>query len=154
MRTLLLCLAASLAPMIGACTPVRSTLRPPYLVAGAWYSEAELAARAQQRCLSDGRTAAQLPPARFTTDGCTLVHDGSNAECCIEHDMSYWCGGGANLRVAADRELRRCVAIRSGERAARAFYAGVRIGGSRWWPFPWRWGYGFPWPDAEGLTVR
>jgi hypothetical protein len=153
MCTLLLCLATSLAPVIGACTPVRSTLRPPYLIAGTWYSEAELAARAQQRCLSAGRTAARLPPIRFTTDGCTLVPDRANTDCCIEHDMSYWCGGAANLRVAADRELRRCVAIRSGERAASTVYAGVRMGGSRWWPFPWRWGYGFPWPHAQDLKV-
>jgi hypothetical protein len=143
-------LATLLSPLMGGCTPVRSTLLPPYRLEGAWFSGAELGQRAEQRCLSDGRTAAALPPMPFTTDGCTLVPGRTNTDCCIAHDIAYWCGGPANLRVVADRVLRRCVAAHSGALAASAVYVGVRIGGSGWLPFPWRWGYGFPWPHPGG----
>lgn len=28
----------------------------------------------------------------------------------------------------------------------RLMLAGVRVGGAPWWPTPFRWGYGWPWP--------
>jgi hypothetical protein len=32
-------------------------------------------------------------PTVLTTDGCSPWPDGSWGQCCIDHDMDYWCGG-------------------------------------------------------------
>ena len=152
-RCLLVVLCAVLLPGMAGCSPARSTLRPPYRLDGASYTAAELGEEAVQRCLADGRDPSALPPRAFTTDGCTLVSGGASTGCCIEHDMAYWCGGEARLRIAADRRLRQCVAAHNGRFAATAAYVSVRLGGSRWLPFPWRWGYGFDWPVAAHVPL-
>ena len=82
----------------------------------------------------------------FTTDGCTGWPDGVWRDCCIEHDMAYWCGGGRQERAAADRELERCVEARGHPIVGRLMWTGVRVGGVPEVPAPWRWGYGKPWP--------
>ncbi|MFN0318056.1 MAG: hypothetical protein ACKVQA_23765 [Burkholderiales bacterium] len=88
----------------------------------------------------------------FTTDGCSDFPDGTPRhrqiwrDCCVAHDRAYWRGGTYDERLEADRALQACVAV-TGERAiARIMLAGVRVGGSPWWPSRFRWGYGWPWP--------
>ncbi|MDH5711942.1 MAG: FAD-binding oxidoreductase [Gammaproteobacteria bacterium] len=88
----------------------------------------------------------------FTTDGCSSFPDGTPAqqslwaECCIRHDLAYWKGGSYEERLDADRALEACVA-RVGEPAiAAVMLAGVRVGGSPYFPTFYRWGYGWPFP--------
>jgi hypothetical protein len=122
--------------LLSACVSLHHSIAP--------YDTDSVAAQALESRASEicaavrGREA--LPPYRFTTDGCSLFPDNGWQQCCIEHDIDYWCGGSAVDRCAADRRLRACA------RAGSLMYLGVRVGGHPWWPFAWRWGYGWPWP--------
>jgi len=87
-----------------------------------------------------------LPTYRFTTDGCSFWPDNGWQQCCIEHDIDYWCGGSAVDRCAADRRLRACAEASGHDTAGRIMYLGTRTGGHPWLPFSWRWGYGWDWP--------
>ena len=88
----------------------------------------------------------------FTTDGCSDFPDGTPTHktlwlgCCTKHDKAYWQGGTYNERREADKELRRCVANVGEPAIAALMLAGVRVGGSPYWPTRFRWGYGWPWP--------
>lgn len=95
----------------------------------------------------------------FTTDGCSVFPDGTPeqqslwAGCCIRHDLAYWQGGTQAERLAADQALQRCVARVGEPEIAALMLAGVRVGGSPWFPTPYRWGYGWPYPRGyQGLT--
>jgi hypothetical protein len=134
--------------------PNHSELRPPYLVGGIQYTEDQLQALAANRCRGSSRALASLPPHPFTTDGCSLVPNDRLTECCIEHDMAYWCGGPSDLRRAADEALRSCIVLHGGRVKSTFMYGGVRLGGSRWLPFPWRWGYGYPWPRGGASSAK
>ena len=52
----------------------------------------------------------------FRTDGCSAFPDGTFEQnhlwltCCTAHDYAYWKGGTYDQRMAADLELKRCVA--------------------------------------------
>jgi hypothetical protein len=121
------------------------------------YSEAQLQSVADDRCRRSAVPLTSLPPHRFTTDGCTLSPNGSWTECCIAHDMAYWCGGPATARRAADRSLSACVESHGHPLLAEFMYVGVRLGGTRWLPLPWRWGYGYSWPwgaTASGASLH
>jgi hypothetical protein len=133
------------ATAVCGCTPTRSLLRPPYDILGAEFSETELQDLAMNRCANAGPAGATLPPSRFTTDGCSLLPNGSWTECCVEHDMAYWCGGSKAMRRSADRSLQACVSSAGHPALSRLIYFGVRVGGSALAPAPWRWGYGHPW---------
>ena len=85
-----------------------------------------------------------LPPRSFTTDGCSAWIDDGWVSCCVEHDILYWCGGTSDQRRQADEAFRACIARDHGKGWASTMYWGVRMGGSAWWPTPWRWGYGWP----------
>ncbi|MBI5505441.1 MAG: hypothetical protein HY899_11610 [Deltaproteobacteria bacterium] len=125
---------------VGACTPTRFRLSPYRESRGA---AQELASRARIACAAL-RGSEDLPPHPFTTDGCSMSPDGTWGQCCIEHDLAYWCGGGAPARRLADRRLRQCiVATRGSTLLGWLAYATTRLGGSPWLPFPWRWGYGW-----------
>ena len=100
-------------------------------------------------------TEGRLAP--FTTDGCSEFPDGTPQHrdlwlrCCIAHDHKYWAGGTYDERLQADLELQQCVA-KAGEPAiATLMLAGVRVGGSPWWPTRFRWGYG--WPYSHGYRA-
>lgn len=119
--------------------------------------------RAAQIC-AERRGADDLPPHPFTTDGCSVWFDASWKQCCVEHDIHYWCGGSAEDRRRADRELRDCVSLKTGCVLPAMMHAGVRVGGAPWQPAPWRWGYGWEYyrgydtqdaatPDAESSTA-
>lgn len=99
--------------------------------------------------LSSGCAVASIPD-EFTSDGCSLFPDGTLSdrsrwcECCFNHDMAYWRGGGEEARMAADKALRACVFERTGNKAlAEMMYDGVRFGGSPAFPTWYRWGYGW-----------
>jgi len=129
-----------LALVLGAagCTPLRHSIEP-YESDPA--QAAAIEARAAQRC--------RLSPERkFTTDGCSMFPDSGWVQCCVEHDLAYWCGGSAAQRLEADRGLQDCVAALGQPETAWWMKLGVRVGGHPWWPFPWRWGYGWDWPHG------
>jgi hypothetical protein len=93
----------------------------------------------------------------FTTDGCSDFPNGTLKQrhlwlhCCIAHDKKYWAGGTAEERMQADRDLRACVAAVGEPAIATLMLAGVRVGGSPYWPTTFRWGYG--WPYGRGYKA-
>ena len=93
----------------------------------------------------------------FTTDGCSDFPEGTPAyknlwhRCCTAHDLKYWAGGSFDERLNADLELRACVQSVGEPVIAELMLAGVRVGGSPWWPAKFRWGYG--WPYAHGYRA-
>lgn len=97
----------------------------------------------------------------FTTDGCSAFPDGTIKikdqwlSCCIAHDLAYWQGGTYKERVLADEELKRCVNQVSNPVLAELMKAGVRVGGSPYFPSSFRWGYGWPYPRGyQALTAE
>jgi hypothetical protein len=92
----------------------------------------------------------QLKP--FTSDGCSSFPDGTLKEqqlwlnCCMAHDFAYWQGGNYQQRLDADKALKECVANVGKPEIAQLMLAGVRVGGSPYWPTKFRWGYGWSWP--------
>jgi hypothetical protein len=97
--------------------------------------------------------AADIKP--FTSDGCskfpngTLEHRQLWLNCCTAHDVKYWAGGSYEERLAADMELHACVKTLGEPAIAEIMLAGVRVGGSPWWPSAFRWGYGWPYPKRR-----
>ena len=99
--------------------------------------------------LSCGHAAAsELKP--FKSDGCSAFPDGTPKQqdlwlkCCYAHDLDYWMGGSYGQRKASDQRLAQCVAQVGQPAIAKAMLAGVRVGGSPFWPTSFRWGYGWP----------
>jgi hypothetical protein len=107
----------------------------------------KLEVRAADTCRQ--RRGGAVPPYSFTTDGCSYWPDGTWKECCIEHDIAYWCGGGFSDRLEADRKLQDCVE-KTGESSlfAGSMRLGVRLFGAQVLPTSFRWGYGWPYPCA------
>jgi len=85
----------------------------------------------------------------FTSDGCSAFPDGTLQQqslwvnCCIRHDLAYWQGGTHEQRAQADKALQSCVTQAGEDKVADLMLAGVRVGGSPYWPTPFRWGYGW-----------
>ena len=143
-------LLPALAALVAACAPTYHV--PPAYRHDRPRAEA-LEARAVEACrLAVGPEG--VPRRTFVSDGCTLWPDGlwtgsSWQECCIDHDIAYWCGGPAPLRSDADRALDQCVDV------AYAGYMGslMRVGtwalGGRLVPAHWRWGYGHDYPAPD-----
>lgn len=92
----------------------------------------------------------------FTSDGCSAFPDGSVSqkelwlECCTAHDLAYWQGGSYSERMNADLELHECVNKVGEEEIALLMLAGVRVGGSPFFPTAFRWGYGWSYPKFYG----
>ena len=88
----------------------------------------------------------------FTTDGCSVFPDGTVNQqslwvnCCIRHDLAYWKGGSYEDKRAADQSLSSCVAEVGEPEIAKIMLAGVRVGGSAYFPTSYRWGYGWSYP--------
>ena len=96
----------------------------------------------------------------FSTDGCSLFPDGTLKNktlwqaCCIEHDKAYWQGGTYKERKTADEALGKCVASVGQLKTAKLMQQGVRVGGSPYWPTPFRWGYGWSYIRGyKALTI-
>ena len=93
----------------------------------------------------------------FTSDGCsafpngTLEHKELWLACCTAHDFLYWQGGTYEERLKADQELKFCVAEVGEPAIAELMLAGVRVGGTPYFPTSYRWGYG--WPYLRGYKV-
>jgi hypothetical protein len=97
--------------------------------------------------------------APFTSDGCSVFPDGTVEQqslwvnCCIRHDLAYWKGGTYEERLTADKALRNCVANIGEPEIAEIMLAGVRVGGSPYFPTHYRWGYGWSYPRGyKALT--
>lgn len=97
----------------------------------------------------------------FTTDGCSSFPDGTFNDrqlflgCCTLHDFAYWQGGTVEQRLQADQSFSYCISELGHPELAKMMLLGVRIGGSPYWPTPFRWGYGWPYPKGYGaLTDR
>ena len=92
--------------------------------------------------------------APFTTDGCSDFPEGTPShkdlwhKCCTAHDVKYWAGGSYDERLQADLELRACVQSVGEPAVAEIMLAGVRVGGSPWWPTKFRWGYGWQYTNG------
>ncbi len=105
-------------------------------------------------CIANVAVASDLKP--FTSDGCSVFPDGTLKEkdlwlaCCIEHDKAYWLGGTYKEKELADARLEKCVADIGEPFIATLMKAGVRIGGSPYFPTPFRWGYG--WAYSRGYA--
>ena len=109
--------------------------------------------------LSFSIQAADIKP--FKSDGCSAFPDGTLEQhqlwlrCCHAHDLAYWRGGSYQEREQADLTLQACVASVSDATLAALMLTGVRIGGSPYLPFTFRWGYGWPWPRGyKPLTAN
>ena len=102
----------------------------------------------------------------FTSDGCSIFPDGTFEQeelwlsCCTAHDYAYWQGGTNDERLAADERLRECVAEVGEPLIANLMLGGVTVGGSPYFPTPFRWGYGWsylrgykPLTDSEKKQV-
>jgi len=88
----------------------------------------------------------------FTSDGCSSFPNGTVQQkelwlaCCTAHDYTYWQGGTYEERLNADKELHHCVAKVGKPQIAKLMLAGVRVGGSPYFPTSFRWGYGWSYP--------
>lgn len=90
----------------------------------------------------------------FTSDGCSAFPDGTYEQkqlwlaCCTVHDKAYWRGGTYQQRLNADLALKSCVTEVGEPLIAELMLAGVRVGGSPYWPTKFRWGYGWSYPHG------
>ena len=91
-----------------------------------------------------------VPPKACRVDGCTLSPDFDFVQCCNEHDVSYWRGGSAKMRKQVDEVFRQCIADQGHPVLSILYYYGVRVGGVSFLPTPWRWGFGWNYPDFHG----
>jgi hypothetical protein len=154
------------AMLFSACTvtPTKFTIDPPYYVYDSsdktdiktQKTKIKMQQYAQAICEHHRKVnlkSKKRPPNPFTSDGCSLSPDGNWKSCCIEHDISYWCGGTMQDRTDADNNLESCIGDKG-----HAYYGwatnniGVQTGGSPLWPTSFRWGYGWPYPysyDSE-----
>ncbi|MEN8135936.1 MAG: FAD-binding oxidoreductase [Thermodesulfobacteriota bacterium] len=93
----------------------------------------------------------------FVSDGCSVFPDGTPGQkdlwrsCCVDHDLAYWQGGTRRQRMAADKALQECIAEVGVPKVAALMKVGVWFGGSPYLPFPFRWGFG--WPYLRGYRV-
>jgi hypothetical protein len=139
---LLACAAAA------GCAPTYHT--PPAYRFDRPRSEA-LEARAEAECRARGGPGT-VPERRFVTDGCTLWPDGwwtglTWQECCVAHDIAYWCGGPD--RSEADREFAECVGAAYSGWMGYLMQGGSRVLAGRFVPAHWRWGFGHDYPAQE-----
>ncbi len=108
-------------------------------------------------CLPTFSLSQEIAP--FTSDGCSAFPDGTFdqnelwLECCTAHDLAYWKGGTYMERMDADLELQQCVAKLGEDGVALLMLAGVRAGGSPFFPTTFRWGYGWEYPRGYSSLV-
>jgi len=74
-------------------------------------------------------------------DHCTWFPEGCWADCCEEHDNDYKIGGDDRARRYADEKLFCCLWNKGHKIAARVAYRGVRLFGSKYWKWHFKWCY-------------
>lgn len=93
----------------------------------------------------------------FESDGCSVFPDGTYQQkdlwlaCCINHDKAYWQGGTYEQRKDADAGMQACIKAVGEPEIAKIMLAGVRVGGSPYFPTSYRWAYG--WPYLRGYKA-
>jgi len=96
----------------------------------------------------------------FQSDGCSSFPDGTLFQqnlwlgCCQTHDYEYWKGGTSVQKEQSDKELETCVSKVGEPTIAALMLAGVTVGGSPYFPTPYRWGYGWPYPKGYGELTK
>jgi hypothetical protein len=96
----------------------------------------------------------------FVSDGCSAFPDGTFEQnelwlsCCHEHDYAYWKGGTYEERFESDKALESCVSKVGEPEIALLMLAGVRVGGSPYFPTRFRWGYGWAYPKFYGELIE
>ena len=92
----------------------------------------------------------------FTSDGCSSFPDGTLEQkslwlaCCQSHDLDYWQGGTYQQRLTSDKALKQCVERVGEPEIGALMLAGVRVGGTPYFPTSFRWGYGWSYPRLYG----
>jgi hypothetical protein len=92
----------------------------------------------------------------FKSDGCSSFPNGTLEQqqlwlsCCEKHDFDYWQGGSYQDRLESDKALSACVSQVGEPEIALLMLAGVRVGGTPFFPTEFRWGYGWPYPRFYG----
>jgi hypothetical protein len=92
----------------------------------------------------------------FSSDGCSAFPEGTSQQntlwltCCTAHDHQYWKGGTYQQRLESDKALKACVTQVGEPEIALLMLAGVRVGGTPFFPTSFRWGYGWPYPRFYG----
>jgi len=76
------------------------------------------------------------------SNDCTFFPEGPWSGCCKAHDDAYHIGGCAEDRLKADKALRHCIKARGYPALSWLMYAGIRVFGTPFIPWPWRWGKG------------
>ena len=103
---------------------------------------------------SNAIQAGEIKP--FKSDGCSSFPDGTLEQnklwlsCCTAHDYDYWKGGTYTERLESDKALKDCVAKVGEPEVALLMLAGVRVGGTPFFPTTFRWGYGWSYPRFYG----
>ena len=99
--------------------------------------------------------AEELMDRPFESDGCSVVAEFDQRECCVRHDWLYWQGGTRAQRRDADRQFKECIRQTGTAWLAPFRWFGVRFGGVGWLPFrKWRWGFGWRWPQSSAPQLQ
>jgi hypothetical protein len=141
-RVVLLLASGALTALVvgsGCAGPGRHTPQP---YASNLEAAAALETRAVDYCRALHPEPEQQPRDLFVTDGCSLWFDSHWVECCVTHDIAYWCGGTREQRRRADAEFGACIAERTSGAVGLGMRLGVRVGGQPLFPTSYRWGYG------------
>jgi hypothetical protein len=151
--------AISSAALAGSLACAGPTLHTPEPYRSDARAAAALEARAARYCAARYPDAAQQPTRPFVTDGCSRTFDREwDVECCIEHDIAYWCGGTREQRQQADAAFGACVATNTAKPVGWTMRLGVRLGGHPLFPTSYRWGYGHDYracyPSSDAQRVR
>ncbi len=94
---------------------------------------------------TDYKSTLNAVPANFKSDNCSLFPDCDYADCCVEHDKTYFSGGSWAMHWRADKKLFKCVVSKKGlqhKLTAPVMWLGVRAGGVHWLPTKFRRGFG------------
>jgi len=87
------------------------------------------------------------PKKEFKSDGASCFPDKIGKVdiylAALIHDISYWLGGTKEDRLIADYNLGINVIKCGGSIVlSQTMFEGVRFGGTKYLPTPWKWGYG------------
>ena len=99
------------------------------------------------------------PPFKFIWDGCSggisaltnlffMKVDWQDGKGCLTHDYAYWRGGSFAMKKKADTDLYdHIISLGHSKIYAYVVWIAIALGGMPFIPAPWRWGYGYPFPQ-------